>query len=140
MTNEKQQILDMVHKYTRSVNEGDRHPEIIDELWEQSPEVSNINIRGHHKGFEEIKEDFYEPLFHVLSDRNLRVATDERAPAVYIFDDTAVVEFYWKLDAKLRDGGKPVQLAGRETHVYRRKDGAWKLVHLHYSGMPVQGF
>ncbi|RXM38100.1 hypothetical protein BOQ62_18730 [Chryseobacterium sp. CH21] len=137
---EKQQILDRVKRYTQSVNEGDVHPEIIDELWEHSPEVSNINIRGHQKGFEEIKKNFYAPIFEVLKDRNLRMITDEREPAVYIFDNTAVVEFYWKLNAKLKAGDKPVDMAGRETHVYRKEDGKWKLIHLHYSGMPVKGF
>lgn len=138
--NEKQQVLDMVKKYTESVNKGDIHPEIIDELWEHSSDVSNINIRGHQKGFEEIKESFYTPLFKVLKERNLRMVTEEREPSVYIFDNTAIVEFYWKIDAKIKDGGKPVSISGRETHVLRKKDGKWKLVHLHYSGMPVNGF
>ncbi|NIF07436.1 nuclear transport factor 2 family protein [Chryseobacterium sp. Tr-659] len=138
--NEKQQVLNMVRKYTQSVNEGDLHPEIIDELWEHSPDVSNINIRGHQKGFEEIKTKFYAPIFEVLKDRNLQMVTDEREPAVYIFDNTAVVEFYWKLNAKLKDGDKPVNMLGRETHVFRKKNGNWKLIHLHYSGMPIKGF
>ncbi|MCZ7482882.1 nuclear transport factor 2 family protein [Rhizobium rhizogenes] len=137
---EKQRVLDIVRKYTRSVNEGDVRPEIIDELWEHSPDVSNINIRGHQKGLEQIKSGFYAPLFDVLTDRNLRMVTDEREPAIYIFDNTAIVEFYWKIDAKLKEGGKPISGAGRETHVLRKTDNHWKLVHLHYSGMPVKGF
>lgn len=140
VADEKQRVLDIVRKYTQSVNKGDVQPEFIDQLWEHSPDVSNINIRGHQKGFEEIKSGFYAPLFDVLTDRNLRMVTDEREPAVYIFDNTAIVEFYWKIDAKLKDGGKPISGAGRETHVLRKKDGEWKLVHLHYSGMPVKGF
>ncbi|MDA5635009.1 MULTISPECIES: YybH family protein [Rhizobium/Agrobacterium group] len=140
IADEKQRVLDIVRKYTRSVNEGDVRPEIIDELWEHSPDVSNINIRGHQKGFEEIKSGFYAPLFDVLTDRNLRMVTDEREPAIYIFDNTAIVEFYWKIDAKLKEGGKPISGAGRETHVLRKTDNRWKLVHLHYSGMPVKGF
>ncbi|WP_223609425.1 nuclear transport factor 2 family protein [Chryseobacterium sp. OSA05B] len=138
--NEKQQVLDMVKKYTQSINEGDIHPEIIDDLWEHSPDVSNINIRGHQKGFEEIKKNFYAPLFEVLENRNLRMVEEEHQPAVYIFDNTAIVEFYWTIDAKIKEGGKAVHMSGRETHVLRKKDGKWKLVHLHYSGMPVKGF
>lgn len=138
--NDKQQVLDMVNKYTQTVNKGDSHPEIIDELWEHSPNVSNINIRGHQKGFQEIKESFYLPLFKVLKDRNLRMVTEEREPAVYIFDNTAIVEFYWKIDATIKKGNKHVSMSGRETHVYRKKDCKWKLIHLHYSGMPVKGF
>lgn len=137
---EKKHVLEMVRKYTQSVNEGDIRPALIDQLWEHTPEVSNINIRGHQKGFEDIKNNFYEPIFLVLKDRNLRVVDDEHKPAIYIFDNTAVVEFYWKLNATLKEGNKAVNLAGRETHVYRKECGAWKLVHLHYSGMPVSGF
>lgn len=137
MSSDKQQVLDMVNKYTQTVNQGDARPELIDQLWEQSPDASNINPRGHHKGFKDIKDNFYPPLFALLTDRNLRVVGE---PAVYVFDNTAVVEFYWKLDAKLKDGGGPVKMEGRETHVLRRKGGQWKLIHLHYSGMPVQGF
>lgn len=137
---EKKRVLDVVRNYTQSVNEGDKKPEIIDELWEHSPDISNINIRGHQKGFEDIKANFYAPLFEVLTDRNLRMVTDEREPAVYIFDNTAIVEFYWKIDAKLKQDGRAISGAGRETHVLRKTDGGWKLVHLHYSGMPVKGF
>ncbi|WP_271194960.1 YybH family protein [Pseudomonas turukhanskensis] len=138
--NETEQVLEMVRIYTRSVNEGDVHPELIDKLWEHSPQVSNINIRGHQKGFDDIKTNFYAPIYAVLKDRNLRMVTDERKPAVYIFDNTAVVEFYWKLNATVIEDNKAVSMAGRETHVYRKTSDGWKLVHLHYSGMPVTGF
>lgn len=137
---EKKRVLDVVAKYTQSVNEGDVHPELIDSLWEHSPDVSNINIRGHQKGFEDIKQNFYQPIFAVLKDRNLRMVTEQREPSVYIFDNTAIVEFYWKLDAVIKDGNRPVSMLGRETHVMRKINGEWKLVHLHYSGMPVKGF
>lgn len=139
-SNEKERVLDIVYLYTRSINEGDTHPEIIDELWEHSPNVSSINIRGHQKGFEEIKKSFYAPIYKVLKDRNLRVVTENHKPAVYIFDNTAIVEFYWRLNATLKDENRAVDVSGRETHVMRRTHGKWKLVHLHYSGMPVQGF
>jgi len=33
----------------------------------------------------------------------------------------------------------PIATHGRETQVYRKVDGAWRLVHVHYSGMPVTG-
>lgn len=141
-TNEvdKKLIMDMVKKYTKSVNHGDLHPELINDLWEHSPDVSNINIRGHQKGFDDIRKNFYEPIFLVLKDRNLRMTTSPRKPAIYFFDNTAIVEFYWILNATIKDGNKPIEMAGRETHVYRKANGQWKLVHLHYSGMPAKGF
>lgn len=137
---DKNLVLDVVNKYTESVNIGDKQPELIETLWEHSPNVSNINIRGHQKGFDDIKKNFYAPIFAVLKDRNLRMVTNEREPGVYIFNNTAVVEFYWELNAITIDGNKPVHMFGRETHVMRKINGEWKLVHLHYSGMPVKGF
>jgi ketosteroid isomerase-like protein len=137
---ERKRVLDMVQMYTRSVNEGDVHPELIENLWEHSPDVSDINIRGHQKGYEDIKQNFYAPIFAALKDRNLRMVTDQRQPSIYFFDNTAVVEFYWRLDAVTKKDNKAISAEGRETHVLRKKEGEWKLVHLHYSGMPIKQF
>jgi ketosteroid isomerase-like protein len=41
--------------------------------------------------------------------------------------------------AKLRKDGSPIATHGRETQVNRKLQGAWRLVHVHYSGMPVTG-
>jgi ketosteroid isomerase-like protein len=55
-----------------------------------------------------------------------------------------VVEFYWDFVAKFRKDGSSITTHGRETQVYRRTPEGWRLVHVHYSGMPVtdqrQGF
>ena len=32
-----------------------------------------------------------------------------------------------------RDGGKPITLRSTETMVLRRRDGAWRIVHIHWS-------
>jgi ketosteroid isomerase-like protein len=37
----------------------------------------------------------------------------------------------------LRKDGSPIATHGRETQVYRRTADGWRLVHVHYSGMPV---
>lgn len=137
---EKESVLDIVRKYTQSVNIGDKQPKLIDDLWEQSQDVSIINIRGHQKGFNDIKNNFYAPIFKVLKDRNLQIVTNEREPTIYIFDNTAVAEFYWELNAVTIDGNDPVNMLGRETHVMRKVKGEWKLIHVHYSGMQMEGF
>jgi len=48
-----------------------------------------------------------------------------------------VAEFYWDFVAKLRKDGSPITTHGRETQVYRKMQDGWRLVHVHYSGMPV---
>lgn len=58
---------------------------------------------------------------------------------VHSYGDTTWAEFYWDFVAKLRKDGTPLTTHGRETQVYRKLDGQWRLVHVHYSGMPVTG-
>ena len=60
--------------------------------------------------------------------------------AVSVYGGTGVVEFYWVFDATFRKDGSAIQTKGRETQVFHRdSSGAWKLVHVHYSSMPVTG-
>jgi len=33
--------------------------------------------------------------------------------------------------------GSSLTTRGRETQIYRKERGQWRLVHVHYSGMPV---
>src|SRR5438045_649522 len=52
------------------------------------------------------------------------------------------IELYFP--AKFRKDGSPLTTHGRETQLYRKEQGRWHLVHVHYSGMPItaerQGF
>lgn len=45
----------------------------------------------------------------------------------------AIVEFDWEFHARKREDGSSVNTKGRESQVYEKKDGAWRLVHVHYS-------
>jgi hypothetical protein len=42
---------------------------------------------------------------------------------------------YWDFAAKFRKDGSPVTTHGGETHIYRKHRGAWRLIHVQYSGM-----
>jgi len=57
--------------------------------------------------------------------------------SVQVLGDAAVAEFYWDFVAKFRKDGSPISTHGRETQVYRKTSDGWRLVHVHYSGMPV---
>ncbi|MDZ7414122.1 MAG: nuclear transport factor 2 family protein [candidate division KSB1 bacterium] len=52
-------------------------------------------------------------------------------PQVQAFGDVAVVSFYWTVT--LEKKGKSRVIEGRGTHVYAKRDGAWKVVHEHFS-------
>ena len=58
---------------------------------------------------------------------------------VHLYDNTALVEFYWDFNAILRSDGGSLRTQGRETQIYCRIGDRWLLVHVHYSGMPVSG-
>jgi ketosteroid isomerase-like protein len=57
--------------------------------------------------------------------------------SVHVYGDAAWAEFYWDFVAKFRKDGSPITTHGRETQVYRKTQDAWRLVHVHYSGMPT---
>jgi Xaa-Pro aminopeptidase len=135
----REEIESLIAKYTKSIDAADTN--LASQIWWNSSEASFIHPLGHEHGFEQIKENVYKRLMGgMFSERNLSA----HDIAVQVLGDAAVAEFYWDFAAKLRKDGSPVTTHGRETQVYRRLPDGWRLVHVHYSGMPVaserQGF
>jgi len=95
-----------------------------------------IHPAGHERGWEEVKRNIYERIMRdMFTSRNLQI----HDLAIQIYGDTALAEFYWDFQASLRESGAPFKTTGRETQVYRKTKQGWRLVHVHYSGMPVTG-
>ena len=69
----------------------------------------------------------------IFSERSLNV----HDVAIHVYGNSAWAEFYWDFNAKLRKDGSPLTTHGRETQVYWKMKDRWRLVHVHYSGMPV---
>jgi ketosteroid isomerase-like protein len=132
-------ILQLIGKYTKSIDDADTT--LASQIWLDSPDVSFIHPLGHEHGFEQVKKDVYEQLMGgTFSERKL-VARDI---AIHVHGDSAWAEFYWDFNARFRKDGSPVTTHGRESQVYWKTKDGWRLVHVHYSGMPVssqrQGF
>src|SRR5215472_5291832 len=126
------EINDLIAKYVKSVSDADT--DLASQIWWNSPEASFIHPLGHEHGFEQIKENVYKRLMGgMFSDRKL----SGHDITVQVLGDCAVAEFYWDFVAKLRKDGSPITTHGRETQVYRKMQDGWRLVHVHYSGMPV---
>jgi ketosteroid isomerase-like protein len=126
------EIRAMIEKYAKSIDDADTA--LASQVWLDSPDVSFIHPQGHEHGFEQIKEDIYKRLMgDVFSERNLTV----HDVSVHVLGDTAWAEFYWDFTAKIRKDGSPVTTHGRETQIYRTTKEGWRLVHVHYSGLPV---
>jgi ketosteroid isomerase-like protein len=58
---------------------------------------------------------------------------------VTVYGYVAWLTFTWVFDAAFKGNNQSIQTKGQETQLWRRRDGQWKLVHVHYSGMPVTG-
>lgn len=128
-----------IDKYAKSVDDADTV--LAAQIWWDSPDVSFIHPLGHEHGFDQIKQNVYQRLMgETFSERKLT----PRDIVIHVYGDAAWAEFYWDFNAKFRKDGQPITTQGRETQIYRKMLGHWRLVHVHYSGMPAtlpgQGF
>ena len=99
-----------------------------------SPDVSFIHPLGHEHGFEQIKQNVYQRLMgQTFSERHL----EPRQVSVHLHGAAAWAEFYWDFNAKFRKDGSSMTTHGRETQIYWKTAQGWRLVHVHYSGMPI---
>ncbi len=129
---ESDQIKSLIAKYAHSIDTCDTS--LAAEVWLDSPSASFIHPLGHEHGFTQIKQDIYEKLFgQMFSERKLTA----RDITVDVSGDSAVAEFYWDFAGKFRKDGSQITTHGRETQVYFKRDGSWRLAHVHYSGMPA---
>jgi Xaa-Pro aminopeptidase len=129
-------IRAQIARYAESVDNLDMN--LAAQVWWDSSEVSFIHPLGHDHGFDQIKDDIYGKIMGGLfSERRL----SPHDIVIHLYGDSAVAEFYWDFNAKMKKDASPVTTHGRETQVYERKKGAWRLVHVHYSGaVPSQSF
>jgi ketosteroid isomerase-like protein len=129
---EVEAIKRIIAKYAKSIDAADTT--LASEIWWDSPEVSFIHPLGHEHGFEQIKQSVYTRLMgETFSERKLT----PHDIAVHVCGASAWSEFYWDFNAKFRKDGQPITTHGRETQIYRKIEGTWRIIHVHYSGMPT---
>jgi ketosteroid isomerase-like protein len=122
----------LIAAYARSIDAAD--PKLAGEIWSSSPDVSFIHPQGHEHGLDQVRQNLYTRLMGgMFSERKLT----PKQISVHAYSDSAWAEFYWDFAAKLKTDGSAVQTHGRETQIYRREQGRWRLVHVHYSGLPA---
>jgi ketosteroid isomerase-like protein len=130
-------IKSQIERYRNSINAADAKQGAA--LFSQGSEVSFIHPRGHEHGWAAIEKDIYGMFAETFVKRDLKTS-DER---VSVYGDTAWAEFYWVFDAVMKDN-TPLQTKGRETQIWKKEGTEWRLIHVHYSGLPVtasrQGF
>ena len=125
-------IRSVIATYTKAGDGAD--PNLASTIWAHTQDVSFIHPGGHEHGLEAIKVAIYErAMGQTFTERRLTV----KDVAIHCHGDSGWAEFYWDFAAKLRKDGSPVATHGRETQIYRKINGEWRLVHVHYSAMPA---
>ena len=127
-------IKDVIALYAKSIDAA--NPDMAKDIWQTDERTTFIHPRGNEYGWEDIKADFYgKTMGESFSKRHL----DVHDISVQVYGDSAVAVFYWDFPAVFRADGSPITTHGRETQVYERTADGWKIVHVHYSNMPVNG-
>jgi hypothetical protein len=122
----------LVAQYTRSIDEADT---ILGRtIWAPTAEVSFINPGGTEYGWDGVK-NIYKMFKDNFSARKLTFYDLKFA----YYGDVSWVTFNWVFDGTLKMNKETVQTKGRETQIWRKINYEWRLVHVHYSGMPVTG-
>ncbi|MGH9866325.1 MAG: YybH family protein [Candidatus Acidiferrales bacterium] len=129
----EQQLHQFLENYVKAVDTLDL--QLVAKIWSHDPGVSFIQPRGTEIGFEQIRDDFYVKTMGLFSQRDLTMEN----PVFHIYGDTAWSQMTWTFHATRKAGGEKITTKGRETQIYRKENGAWRIVHDHYSGPPVTG-
>ena len=129
-----QAIESLIRTYAQSIDRADTT--LAEQVFSDAPEVTFIHPRGEERGRAKIQANVYRELMgNTFSERKL-IPKDV---SVHVYGDAAWAEFNWDFVATMKKDGSSFRSQGRETQVYRRDNGQWRIVHVHYSGQPVTG-
>lgn len=135
---DEQQIQALQKDYVQAVDKLDF--ELVSAIWSHDPTVSFVHPRGTAVGFVQIRDVFYRDTMGLFSERDLQLEN----PELHIYGDAAWSEMTWTFHGTMKDGGQKIVTKGRETQIYRKENGTWRIVHVHYSGppdtRPLKGF
>jgi hypothetical protein len=123
---------DLIKQYEKSIESADTV--LAAKIWSKSADVSFINPRGTEFGWTGVK-NIYKMFGDFFTARKLQ-DTDEK---ITIYENTAWLTFDWVFDAAFKGNNQKIQTRGRETQIWHMESDGWKLVHVHYSNMPVTG-
>ena len=131
---DEQAVRQVIATYAHSVDTADIA--VAEQIWSNAPEVSFIHPLGEEHGLKEIEADLYRNLMGTTFSKRKLSPKDIK---VRVYGDTAWSEFQWDFVATMRKNGSAFTSQGRETQVYHKENGQWRIVHVHYSGVPVKG-
>ncbi len=91
-------------------------------------QITGFSSTRHQRfhGLDELRQTFE----YYLSEAE-QVSYEFSEPEVVSLDGIAILSFYWKVT--LKSGEKVTEITGRGSHVFRKTDDGWKIVHEHFS-------
>ncbi len=126
---EREAVRARVNDYFSMVSNLDT--DIAARLWATTGDVSIVTPRSQFFGVENIMNDFLFKTFSSMQSRKLSSLSE----VINIYGTSANVQLYWIFDT-VDAAGVAHPTRGRETLVFEKIEGEWKLVHVHYSRMP----
>ncbi|MFQ6091533.1 MAG: YybH family protein [bacterium] len=92
------------------------------------PDIVGFSSTKHDRfaGLDDLRKTFE---YYLQKTSKLEYSISDTS--VQVFGDTAILSFYWLVAMIFGKTRREVQ--GRGSHVYRRKNGEWKIVHEHFS-------
>jgi ketosteroid isomerase-like protein len=128
---DEEQIRAVLAKYATSVDNAD--VALASTIWSQDPGVSFIHPLGTEHGFQQIADHVYVGIMGGMFSRRELIMHN---PVVHIYGDSAWSEMTWTFHA-LEKNGTAITTERRETQVYHKENGGWRIVLVHYSGPPA---
>lgn len=125
-------LNNLLDEYVSSIDAADSL--MGKKFWSLGKEVSFLHPKGNNYGWDGVRQ-FYQMFDATFSKRKLVYQN----PKWTNYGQVAWVEFNWVFDATFKKDGQKMQSKGRETQIWNSENGKWKLVHVHYSGMPLNG-
>lgn len=128
---EKEVLRGRMDDYLAMVSNIDE--DIANGLWATTGDISIITPRSQFFGLESIMNDFLRKTFSSFKSRKLSSLSE----VINIYGDSANIQLYWNFDT-VDANGVARQGRGRESLIFSKIDGVWRLVHVHYSPAPQQ--
>jgi ketosteroid isomerase-like protein len=125
----RNEIRQLLTTYLQSVKTAD--VTLASTVWLQSPDIVVVTPLGRSEGWDSVKQELYVNFLQkAFLERDLQASNVH----IHVNGDSAWSTFDWSFTAKMANG-QPMTSKGRESHVYEKTVGGWRISHLHYSGL-----
>jgi ketosteroid isomerase-like protein len=129
-TGDLESIRALVAREVEAVNKKDL--KTLSEVWSQASGISLFDVPppGRFAGWEAIGRQFND-FFDKFSEIHLGVENVK----VEVSGPIGYATYDWMMSGRM--GDYALNDRGQATAIYRKEGGTWRLVHLHYSSVPV---